>query len=911
MKLFTGWLISSVLLLCGCYAGAAATHTLTIHTNGAGIVNRNPTNSVYPQGAVVTLTAIASNGWMFVSWSGGATGSANPLNVTMDTDKVITANFSLLPLYTLTVVVSGEGSVNPNGGTFQSNTVVSLAATPASGWIFNGWSGDATGSVNPVSVTMNSNRTVTASFVQPPLIVSQPHSASVGVGDTVTFSVGANGTPPLSYAWRLNGSVLSGANSTNLTVTNVQVTHAGDYSLVVANAYGSATSQVATLTVTNVCIGSNVVTACNETELRAAIGRGGTVQLCCNGTITLANTIEVTNSVALDGGPNAVTISGNSAVRLFKVATNVTFELKNLTLADGRHTGTNGANAGESQPAQPGQDGLGGAIYNGGGTVRLVSCTLSNNSAVGGTGGAISPYYLSPTAGGAGRGGAVFNDHGSILLSDVLVVSNSVLGGFIQLVSPWRGTNGHGRGGAIGSRGGSMTVTGSVFRGNLATGQIDGTGATGSEITAGHARGGALETEGTSLALLSSKFIANRAVAESVSFGSSAARPPGPAYGGALFVTSHTAVVSRCEFAGNNASGGNGYRHSGTGEGIGGAIYNLSTVDISDTTFSNNEAFAGNFSSVNQSGKGGALFNGGTAWVSRTTFDHNLSRGGQAGSFGTPGASYPGGHAHGGAIFNSGTLSATNCTLALNRAEAGGTAGFASAPGGTAFGGGIQNAGGSVYIMNTTIASNVVAQAFGSPPPQGANLANTNGTLALRNSLVAFGLGFSNTVGGVWTNASGPIVDGGFNMSSDGSCEFNSGSSFNFTDPKLDPLADNGGLTLTMALQPGSPAVDFGTAIGAPPTDQRGFIRPFGPGVDMGSYEQGSPPLQLTVARSGSMMELSFNAEAGVTYLLQRSADLMSSWQTHETIGPVGASGVISRLIPVTGTCTLFRLTVR
>jgi uncharacterized repeat protein (TIGR02543 family) len=187
IQLFVGWLISSLFLLCSCHTGAAATQTLTIHTNGAGIVNRNPTNSVYPQGAVVTLTAIASNGWMFVSWSGDATGSANPINVTMDTNKVITANFSALPLYTLTVLVSGQGSVNPNGGTFQSNTVVSLTATPADGWIFNGWSGDASGSANPVSVTMNTNRTVTASFVQPPLIVSQPKDASVGVGRYVHF----------------------------------------------------------------------------------------------------------------------------------------------------------------------------------------------------------------------------------------------------------------------------------------------------------------------------------------------------------------------------------------------------------------------------------------------------------------------------------------------------------------------------------------------------------------------------------------------------------------------------------------------------------------------------------------------------------------------------------------------------
>jgi hypothetical protein len=66
-----------------------------------------------------------------------------------------------------------------------------------------------------------------------------------------------------------------------------------------------------------------------------------------------------------------------------------------------------------------------------------------------------------------------------------------------------------------------------------------------------------------------------------------------------------------------------------------------------------------------------------------------------------------------------------------------------------------------------------------------------------------------------------------------------------------------------MALQPNSPAKDFGTTIGAPPTDQRGSIRPFGPGADIGSYEEGPPPLQLTATRNGSTVELSFYAEAG------------------------------------------------
>jgi len=134
-------------------------------------------------------------------------------------------------------------------------------------------------------------------------------------------------------------------------------------------------------------------------------------------------------------------------------------------------------------------------------------------------------------------------------------------------------------------------------------------------------------------------------------------------------------------------------------------------------------------------------------------------------------------------------------------------------------------------------------------------------------------------------------------MSSDGSANFNSGSSFNFTDPLLGPLADNGGPTLTMALSPDSPAVDFGTAIGAPPTDQRGFARPSGLGVDMGAYELQAAPIQrplLTLTRLGDGLGLTFQAQWGATYVLQKSTTL-TNWTDTEIIGPFGSDTQVNR----------------
>ncbi len=80
-------------------------------------------------------------------------------------------------------------------------------------------------------------------------IASQPQSQSVAVGNPAIFNVTANGGAPLSYQWRFNGSTISGATTTMLTLNNVQTFNAGNYTVVVTNTSGSVTSAVAVLTV--------------------------------------------------------------------------------------------------------------------------------------------------------------------------------------------------------------------------------------------------------------------------------------------------------------------------------------------------------------------------------------------------------------------------------------------------------------------------------------------------------------------------------------------------------------------------------------------------------------------------------------------------------------------------------------
>jgi hypothetical protein len=82
-----------------------------------------------------------------------------------------------------------------------------------------------------------------------PSIISHPASRAVFVGATLTFSVMASGTAPLTYQWRFNGSNVLNATEASLVLTNVQITGSGSYSVVVSNVAGTATSSNAVLTV--------------------------------------------------------------------------------------------------------------------------------------------------------------------------------------------------------------------------------------------------------------------------------------------------------------------------------------------------------------------------------------------------------------------------------------------------------------------------------------------------------------------------------------------------------------------------------------------------------------------------------------------------------------------------------------
>jgi hypothetical protein len=93
-----------------------------------------------------------------------------------------------------------------------------------------------------------------------PAISAQPQNEAVFLGQNTAFTVTATGASPLAYQWRFNGQNISGATASAYALTNVQTGAAGAYSVVVSNAYGTATSSNAVLTVqTNITAPADLI----------------------------------------------------------------------------------------------------------------------------------------------------------------------------------------------------------------------------------------------------------------------------------------------------------------------------------------------------------------------------------------------------------------------------------------------------------------------------------------------------------------------------------------------------------------------------------------------------------------------------------------------------------------------------
>ncbi|MBD2409566.1 hypothetical protein FACHB389_09210 [Nostoc calcicola FACHB-389] len=325
---------------------------------------------------------------------------------------------------------------------------------------------------------------------------------------------------------------------------------------------------------------------------------------------------------------------------------------------------------------------------------------------------------------------------------------------------------------------------------------------------------------------------------------------------GSIFLNSNTSLNLTNSTVSNNQGAVGGIFNRGNlsltntsvsgnqGSSLGGGIFNTGALSLTNSTVSGNAAYI--FRSFYA--YGGGIFNTGTLKITGSTVSNNTvyangleyrgpnpypSYGGgiyNSGSVDITGSTISGNEAqNGGGIFNDGTFSLTNSTVSDNVTYT--------------RGGGIYNNGGTLTLTNDTIANNQASDVFFTAENAGV-FNESDGTVNVGNTIIA-----GNSVYGVFfSDVEGNFTDFGNNLigNSAGSTGFTTstlvGTTDNPIDPRLSPLQNNGGSTLTNALIGDSPAINAGNNALIPAgitTDQRGagFGRISESTVDIGALE--------------------------------------------------------------------------
>ena len=278
----------------------------------------------------------------------------------------------------------------------------------------------------------------------------------------------------------------------------------------------------------------------------------------------------------------------------------------------------------------------------------------------------------------------------------------------------------------------------------------------------------------------------------------------------------------------------------------GGVFAYLGTITLTDCTVGGNSAtFTGNASFDDVIG-GGLCLEFGTATLSNCIIDNNTA---------------PNGGGGGMALFGNMTT-LTNCTVSGNSATGNGGGLFTTSLYNSLYG---QAFAGTTTLTNCTVSGN-------SATGNGGGLYN-NGTATLQNTIVAGNTGSGSSAsdiqGSVASTSSYNLIGTG---GSGGLINAVDGNQVGVANPGLESPADNGGPTQTMALLPGSPAIDAGNDALIPDgviTDGRGtgYPRRNSTTVDIGAFEYGS----------GQSQTISFGALANQTYGATHSVNLTAT----------------------------------
>ena len=132
--------------------------------DGGGVVSADPDRDWYVTGKEVELSAEADSAWVFSGWTGDLGGDDNPATITVDDDQQITGVFTRTYRIDLDAETGGQITATPDRQEFEEGENVELSATAEQGYHFTGWEGDLGGEENPVDITIDSDKQITATF---------------------------------------------------------------------------------------------------------------------------------------------------------------------------------------------------------------------------------------------------------------------------------------------------------------------------------------------------------------------------------------------------------------------------------------------------------------------------------------------------------------------------------------------------------------------------------------------------------------------------------------------------------------------------------------------------------------------------------------------------------------------------
>jgi uncharacterized repeat protein (TIGR02543 family) len=293
---------------------------------------------LFSQGTSVTVIATPNTGYTFVNWTlaGVEVSTLTDYTFTLNANTTLVAHFTIARFSLVVTAVNGNVNKDPDQLKYDNGDNVILTPTPNAGYIFKSWSGDATGTDDPLTVLMDADKDIEANFS---LIATSGCTPAVDLGLSGNYAILAEAGISTTGNTTVTGNMgISPAAATYITGFALNLTSGASYatsSLLTGKIYAPGYANPTP---------ANLTTAVDNMRTAFTTGNGlapGTTELLSgnlNGQTLAAGVykwstgLSITNGITLDGGGD------DCAMFVFQIAQDLTVANGTIiTLANGAH----------------------------------------------------------------------------------------------------------------------------------------------------------------------------------------------------------------------------------------------------------------------------------------------------------------------------------------------------------------------------------------------------------------------------------------------------------------------------------------------------------------------------------------------------------------------------------------------